>query len=46
MRSRLEGFGHTVPVPAENTIAGVKQHIDSFHATYGTLVTEMGIKAD
>ncbi len=46
VRERLEGFGHTVPVPAENTAAGVKQHIDGFHATYGTLVTEMGIKAD
>jgi tripartite-type tricarboxylate transporter receptor subunit TctC len=46
VRARLESFGHTVPVPAENTIASVKQHIDGFHATYGTLVTEMGIKAD
>ena len=35
-----------MPVPAENTIASVKQPIDGFHATYGTLVTEMGIKAD
>ena len=37
VRSKLEGFGHTVPVPAENTIASVKQHIDSFHDTYGAL---------
>lgn len=46
VRERLEGFGHTVPAPAANTPASVKQHIDSFHATYGTLVTEMGIKSD
>ena len=46
VRMRLESFGHTVPVPAQNTTAGVKRHIDSFLGTYGTLVSEMGIKAD
>jgi tripartite-type tricarboxylate transporter receptor subunit TctC len=45
VRDKLIAFGHTVPEPAENTIAGVKAHIDSFYATYGQLVTEMGIKA-
>jgi tripartite-type tricarboxylate transporter receptor subunit TctC len=46
VRTRLEGFGHTVPVPAENTVDSVKQHIDGFHGTYGKLVTEMGIKVN
>ncbi len=46
VRDKLIAFGHTVPEPAENTIAGVKAHIDRFYATYGQLVTEMGIKAD
>ncbi len=46
VRDKLIAFGHTVPEPAENTIAGVKAHIDSFYATYGQFVTEMGIKAD
>jgi tripartite-type tricarboxylate transporter receptor subunit TctC len=46
VRDRLEGFGHTVPLPAENTAASVKQHIDGFHATYGRLIAELGIKAE
>lgn len=46
VRERLIAFGHTVPEPSANTVASVKQHIDGFHATYGQLVTEMGIKAD
>ena len=46
VRDKLIAFGHSVPEPAENTIVGVKAHIDSFYATYGQLVTEMGIKAD
>ena len=46
VRDRLIGFGHTVPEPAENTSAAVKQHIDGFYATYGQLIAETGIKAD
>ncbi len=46
VRERLIGFGHTVPEPSENTPAAVRQHIESFHATYGALVTELGIKTD
>jgi tripartite-type tricarboxylate transporter receptor subunit TctC len=46
VRQRLMGFGHTVPEPAENTPAAVRAHIQSFHATYGALVSELGIKAD
>lgn len=46
VRERLIGFGHTVPEPAENTVAGVKRHIDGFYATYGKLISELGIKAE
>jgi len=46
VRDKLVAFGHTVPEPTENTVASVKAHIDTFHATYGGLVTEMGLKAD
>ena len=46
VRERLMGFGHTVPEPAENTPAAVRAHIEGFHATYGALVSELGIKAD
>jgi tripartite-type tricarboxylate transporter receptor subunit TctC len=46
VRERLVGFGHTVPEPAANTVAGVKQHIDGFYATYGKLIADLGIKAE
>jgi tripartite-type tricarboxylate transporter receptor subunit TctC len=46
VRERLIGFGHTVPEPAANTIAAVKQHVDGFYTTYGKLITDLGIKAE
>ena len=46
VRERLTGFGLTVPESGENTAVSVKQHIDSFQAIYGKLITELGIKAE
>jgi tripartite-type tricarboxylate transporter receptor subunit TctC len=46
VRDRLLAFGHTVPEARENTAASVKRHIDDFAATYGTLVTELGLKSN
>jgi hypothetical protein len=39
---RLQGFGHTVPLAAENSPEAVKAHIDRFSATYGPLAREVG----
>jgi tripartite-type tricarboxylate transporter receptor subunit TctC len=46
VRERLTGFGLTVPESSENTAVSVKQHIESFQAIYGKLITELGIKAE
>jgi tripartite-type tricarboxylate transporter receptor subunit TctC len=46
VRARLEQLGHSVPEPATNTPASVKQHIDGFAATYGKLIVDLGIKAE
>jgi hypothetical protein len=34
-----------VPTASQNTPAALKRHIDDFAATYDTLISEMGIKA-
>jgi tripartite-type tricarboxylate transporter receptor subunit TctC len=44
VRDRLTGFGLDVTERADNTPAHLKQHIDNFAATYGKLITELGIK--
>jgi tripartite-type tricarboxylate transporter receptor subunit TctC len=46
VRERLMGLGLTIPESRDNTVAAVKKHIDDFTATYGKLITEMGIKAE
>jgi tripartite-type tricarboxylate transporter receptor subunit TctC len=46
VRERLVGFGLEVTEGRENTPAKLKKHIDDFAATYGKLITEMGIKAE
>src|SRR5262249_39097080 len=43
VRNRIASFGLTVPEPAQNTPTNLKSHIDNFAATYGKLITEMGI---
>ena len=43
VREKLMGFGHSVPVAGDNTVAAVKSHIDGFNATYGQLVRELGL---
>ncbi len=43
VRDKLIGFGHSMPVAAENSGAGVKKHIDDFHAAYAGLVRELGL---
>jgi tripartite-type tricarboxylate transporter receptor subunit TctC len=44
VRERLTGFGLQVTERADNTVAHLKKHIDSFAATYGKLIAEAGIK--
>ena len=39
-------FGLDVVERHENSVAHVKKHIDDFAATYGKLITELGIKAE
>jgi len=46
VRERLLGFGLAVPDSGENTVASVKAHIEEFGATYGRLITDLGIKAE
>jgi tripartite-type tricarboxylate transporter receptor subunit TctC len=46
VRERLIGFGLEVTEGRENTPANLKKHIDDFAATYGRLITEMGIKSE
>jgi tripartite-type tricarboxylate transporter receptor subunit TctC len=46
VRERLVAFGHTVPEARDNTAASVKRHIDDFQATYGKIVTELGLKSN
>lgn len=46
VHDRLTGFGLGVPEAGENTVANLKKHIDDFAATYGKLITELGIKAE
>jgi tripartite-type tricarboxylate transporter receptor subunit TctC len=43
---RLVGFGLQVTERGDNTVAGLKKHIDEFAATYGKLITDLGIKAE
>jgi len=43
VRARLVGFGHTVPVAADNTPEAVRAHIDHFSSTYGPLAREVGV---
>lgn len=45
VHDRIAGFGLTVPTASQNTPAALKRHIDDFAATYDTLISEMGIKA-
>ena len=44
VRDRLTSFGLDVTERADNTPANLKKHIDGFAATYGKLITELGIK--
>jgi tripartite-type tricarboxylate transporter receptor subunit TctC len=44
VRERLTGFGLDVTESRDNTVANLKKHIDGFAATYGKLITELGIK--
>ena len=46
VRERLIGFGLEVTERGENTVGNLKKHIDDFAATYGKLITELGIKAE
>jgi tripartite-type tricarboxylate transporter receptor subunit TctC len=46
VRDRLLGFGLAVPDGADNSVASVRAHIEEFGATYGKLITELGIKAE
>jgi tripartite-type tricarboxylate transporter receptor subunit TctC len=46
VRDRLTGFGLEVAQARDNTPANLKAHIDDFAATYGRLISEMGIKAE
>jgi tripartite-type tricarboxylate transporter receptor subunit TctC len=46
VRERLTGFGLDVTGSKDNTVANLKKHIDNFAATYGKLITELGIKAE
>jgi tripartite-type tricarboxylate transporter receptor subunit TctC len=46
VRDRLTGFGLEVTQAQQNTPAHLKKHIDDFAATYGKLISEMGIKAE
>ncbi len=46
VRDRLIGFGLQVTERNDNTVAGLKKHIDEFAATYGKLITDLGIKAE
>jgi tripartite-type tricarboxylate transporter receptor subunit TctC len=46
VRERLTGFGLQVAEGRDNTQANLKKHIDDFAATYGRLISEMGIKAE
>lgn len=46
VNDRLVGLGLTVPKGSDNTVAALKKHIDDFAATYGKLITELGIKAE
>ena len=42
VRERLLGFGHTVPLAADNSPEAVRAHIDRFSAIYGPLAKEVG----
>ena len=44
VRERLTGFGLEVTPASENSPAHLKRYIDDFAATYGKLITELGIK--
>ncbi len=46
VKERLISFGHDVPVAADNTPQSVAAHIKDFAKTYGSLVVQLGIKAD
>jgi tripartite-type tricarboxylate transporter receptor subunit TctC len=46
VRGRLTSFGLDVTEGRDNTPANLKKHIDGFAATYGKLITELGIKAE
>jgi tripartite-type tricarboxylate transporter receptor subunit TctC len=46
VRERLIGLGLAIPEARENSPAHLKKHIDGFAATYGKLITELGIKAE
>ena len=46
VRDRLTGLGLNVTRSSENTVAGLKKHIDDFATNYGRLITELGIKAE
>jgi tripartite-type tricarboxylate transporter receptor subunit TctC len=46
VRERISGFGLEVTEAQDNTPAHLTKHIDDFAATYGKLITEMGIKAE
>jgi tripartite-type tricarboxylate transporter receptor subunit TctC len=45
VRERLTGFGLEVTEHRDNTVANLKKHIDGFAATYGKLISDLGIKA-
>ncbi len=45
VRGRLISFGLEVPEHGENTVANLTKHIDGFAATYGKLITDLGIKS-
>ena len=46
VNDRLVGLGLTVPTSSDNTVVDLTKHIDDFAATYGKLITELGIKAE
>jgi tripartite-type tricarboxylate transporter receptor subunit TctC len=46
VHDRLTGLGLNVTKNSENTVAGLKQHIDDFATSYGKLITDLGIKAE
>jgi len=46
LADRMVGFGLQVPDRSANSPADLKQHLDEFAATYGKLISELGIKAE